>query len=294
MSSSKPKTVFITGASSGIGYALAIEFAKRGYKVFAGARNVVKLKSLEQYGVIIHPVDITDKDSIYKIKEFIEEETGGELDILYNNAGVAPPKSSVFDLDTDELRHTYEVNFFGHVEVIKAFHKMIVATKGSIVFTGTALNYIAAPFHSSYSSSKGALHQLGKNLATEVNALGIKVFQVATGGVESEIDNNNGTSEPPINSIYHLDDGNIFDFGFDVKQKADIYAKNVVNDIESFLKWGWWSNYKIIYRGHEASLARELDIFFPYWLWPTFIVRFLKIDSAFAKIRAKLSKPKTS
>ncbi|CUM67276.1 uncharacterized protein PRCAT00004969001 [Priceomyces carsonii] len=81
------KVVLITGCSSGIGHATAIEFALKGYKVIAGARRLERMKDLEHYGVKIISLDVTSQLDVEELKKLIENEYYGRLDILYNNAG---------------------------------------------------------------------------------------------------------------------------------------------------------------------------------------------------------------
>lgn len=81
------KYALVTGASSGIGYATAIELAKRGFKVYAGARRVAKMKPLKDYGIVPVELDVASLESIKRLRDFISDETGGRLDILFNNAG---------------------------------------------------------------------------------------------------------------------------------------------------------------------------------------------------------------
>jgi len=82
------KTVLITGCSEGgIGHALALEFQKQGYRVFATARKQSAMTALVENGVETLEMDVTSVDSLNGVKEEIEKRTGGTLDVLVNNAG---------------------------------------------------------------------------------------------------------------------------------------------------------------------------------------------------------------
>jgi 1-acylglycerone phosphate reductase len=82
------KSVLITGCSEGgIGHTLALEWSKRGYRVFATARKLEAMKGLEEAGVECLTMDVTDRGSLIAAKEQVEQKTGGTLDILVNNAG---------------------------------------------------------------------------------------------------------------------------------------------------------------------------------------------------------------
>lgn len=83
-----PKTVLITGCSEGgIGHSLALEWHKRGYKVFATARKLESMKQLDAAGIECVVIDVTDTASLKKAKEIVGTKTGGTLDFLINNAG---------------------------------------------------------------------------------------------------------------------------------------------------------------------------------------------------------------
>jgi NAD(P)-dependent dehydrogenase (short-subunit alcohol dehydrogenase family) len=82
------KTVLITGSSEGgIGDALAKEFHKKGLRVFATARNLIKVQHLKDLGLEILPLDVTDDESIKQVVQSVKALTGGTLDILVNNSG---------------------------------------------------------------------------------------------------------------------------------------------------------------------------------------------------------------
>jgi 1-acylglycerone phosphate reductase len=87
-----PKSVLITGCSEGgIGHALALEWHKQGYRVFATARNTSAMQDLEKAGIETLAMDVTDTTSLKSVKEEVEKRTGGTLDVLVNNAGQGTP-----------------------------------------------------------------------------------------------------------------------------------------------------------------------------------------------------------
>jgi len=287
--SSTLKTVFITGASSGIGYALASEFAKRGgYKVYAGARTVSKMASLEELGVTVLHLDITSNVSIEKAKQLIISENGNKLDILFNNAGIAT-RSPVFDLTSNDVRNVFDVNFFGHIEVIKAFKEMLLKSKGLVAFTDSVINLVPIPFSAAYTTSKGAFSLLAQTLALEVNNLGIKVLSVKAGAVASDI-GDDGSLSP--DSVFYLEDENILSITSDKKTPASEFAKKVVDQVESSVKGN--TLFKTTYIGKGATLARLLSSILPFWLYSILIIRVLGLKEAYRKIAQRNSKPKTS
>lgn len=287
--SNKPKTVFITGASTGIGFALAYEFAQRGgYKVYAGARSIEKMKPLEDVGVSIFHLDITSQQSIEKARALIATENDGELDILFNNAGMNN-RQPVFDVDQEELRNIFDVNLFGHFSVIRAFQDMLLKSKGLVAFTASVIDLVPIPFGAVYTASKSAFDLLAKSFALEVNNLGIKVLIIKTGAVKSDI-GNEGSLSP--NSVFYLEDQNVLT-GIDVSQTpASDYAKQVVNDVESSLKRK--TLYAVKYRGKSALMSYYLNLLLPFWLYEKLIIRVLGLTDVFKKIAAKNNKPKSS
>lgn len=131
-----PKTALVTGCSEGgIGHALALEFSRRGVHVFATARNVSKMASLEHNpNITILAIDVISQTSIDAALTAITTSrvgTDGTLDYLINNAGgqVVMP---VLDLDMEVARQMYEVNFWGMLAVIKTFSPLVIKAKGTI------------------------------------------------------------------------------------------------------------------------------------------------------------------
>lgn len=286
--STKPKTVLITGASTGIGFALAYEFAQRGYKVYAGARSIEKMKPLEDVGVSTFHLDITSQGLIEKARDVIAAENDGELDILFNNAGMNNRKP-VFDVDQEELKNIFDVNLFGHFAVIRAFQNLLLKSKGLVAFTASVIDLVPIPFGSVYTASKSAFDLLAKSFALEVNNLGIKVLIIKTGGIKSEI-GNEGSLSP--NSVFYLEDQNVLK-GIEIPlTPAPDYAKQVVNDVESSIKKN--TLYAVKYRGKNALTSYYLHLLLPFWIYQKIIIRVLGLTEIYKKLSAKNSKPKSS
>lgn len=287
--STKPKTVFITGASAGIGYAVATEFAKRGgYKVYAGARNVAKMKPLKELGVITVEFDITSTESIQKVKTLIEKENDGKLDILYNNTGISS-SAPVFDADLQEVRRIFDVNFFGHIEVIKAFKDLLVESKGLVVFTQSVIDLTPVPFLMAYTTSKGAFDLLAKVLALEVNNIGIKVLSIKTGAVSTEIGGDDESEISP-DSVFYIEGQSKIGQLTDAKMAAPVYAKKVVNDVESSLRKE--TLFSTTYRGSSATAAYFMNLLLPFWAYYKIIIKVLGFEGLYKKIAIKNNKPK--
>ena len=158
------KTVLITGCSEGgIGFALAKEFQSRGLRVFATARSPSKMAALEGLpGVTLLPLNVTSAESISATVDAVSAETGGKLDYLVNNSGVAY-LMPLIDADIQYAKDMYDVNVWGAVAMSKAFAPLIIAAQGSIVNLSSIGTLVSQP----YMGKSGLVHEpLSKLAAT--------------------------------------------------------------------------------------------------------------------------------
>ena len=128
------KTILITGCSSGIGAALAREFAKRGHRVYATARRAEALAALEFEGIRGLVLDVNDDSSIARALDTVSREAG-HLDLLVNHAGFSQV-GAVVDLTRDDLRRQYETNVIAPMAVTgqaMALLRAAVAKNGSAI-----------------------------------------------------------------------------------------------------------------------------------------------------------------
>jgi short-subunit dehydrogenase len=181
----------VTGASSGIGRAVAIELARRGADLVLVARREERLaevaRQLESLGrrAILVVGDITDPTIRQNAIDAARADLGG-LDILVNNAGVAA-HGRFAEADPDRLRPIMELNFFAPVELIRVAIPLLSAGRQPIVVNiGSILGRRGAPHKSEYSASKFALHGFSEAVRPELARLGIDVLVVAAGPTETE------------------------------------------------------------------------------------------------------------
>ncbi|HKZ55448.1 MAG TPA: SDR family oxidoreductase [Anaerolineales bacterium] len=185
-----PRSVLITGASSGIGAACALGLDALGFRVFAGIRSEEHALALRaQASDRLMPVrlDVTQEEQIQRAKEQIIECLGGTaLTALVNNAGigVAGPLEV---LPTSELRRQFEVNVIGVMAVTRAFIPLLRASGGRIINIGSVSGLIASPFMSPYAASKFALEAITDSLRVEFLPFGIKVIMVTPGAIATPI-----------------------------------------------------------------------------------------------------------
>lgn len=186
------KTIIITGASSGIGKALAEELAQRGANLILGARQYVTLceitANLEaKYAIkaIAVQTDVSkEEDCEFLIKQAVT--TFGKVDILINNAGLSM-RALFQDLDLAVIKNLMDVNFWGTVYCTKYALPEILKTKGSIIAVSSIAGYRGLPGRTGYSSSKFAMNGFMEALRTELLKTGVHVMVACPGFTTSNI-----------------------------------------------------------------------------------------------------------
>ena len=182
------KTILITGCSSGIGAALAVEFGRRGHRVYATARRIETLAPLERDGIRGLKLDVNDDTSIAGAFEAVAADAG-HLDLLVNNAGFSQV-GAVIDLTREDLRRQYETNVIAPVAVTAKAVPLLraaVTRNGSAVVAnvGSIVGLFTTPFAAAYCSSKAAVHSLTDALRMELAPFGIRVVSIQPGGIRS-------------------------------------------------------------------------------------------------------------
>lgn len=179
------KTILITGCSSGIGEALALEFHKRGHRVIATARRIESLQALAATGMRTLALDVTDAQSIAAILATLEMEAQ-TLDILVNNAGYGQ-FGALMDAEPEDLRHQFETNVIAPVALSRALLPLVRKRKdGCIANMGSISGIVATPFAGVYCASKAALHILSDAMRMELAPFGVRVVTIQPGGIASK------------------------------------------------------------------------------------------------------------
>jgi len=172
------KTVLITGCSSGIGRATAVELSKRGYEVIATARRPEQLAGLGVARSIA--LDVDDDASVAAAVGAI-----GSVDVLVNNAGFGID-GPVETVPLSDVRRIFETNFFGAARMIQAFLPgMRERGSGAIVNVTSVAGIAAGPLSGYYAASKFALEALSEALHLEVGHFGVRVFIIEPGAIET-------------------------------------------------------------------------------------------------------------
>ena len=183
------KIVVITGASSGIGKALAEEYASKGWKLVLAARRIDRLKELEikfkNVEIFSVKTDVTiESDCKNLIEKAIQK--FGKIDVLINNAGISM-RAATTEVDMNVLRKVMDVNFWGTVYCTKFALPYLLASKGSLVGVMSVGGYVGLPARSGYSASKFAMRGFLDSVRVEHRRSGLHVLVAAPGFTTSEI-----------------------------------------------------------------------------------------------------------
>lgn len=177
------KVILVTGASSGIGKAIATFLQAKGYRVFGTSRNP---KNIEKFSFEIIALDVLKVATIEQAVAYIIQKEG-KLDVLINNAGMGIT-GPMEDTPTDEMRNVFDTNLFGAIDVMKAvLPQMRKQKSGTIINVTSIAGYMGLPFRGLYSASKGALELVSEATSMEVKNLGIDVVNVAPGDFATNI-----------------------------------------------------------------------------------------------------------
>ena len=185
MSVPAPRSILVTGCSSGIGLDAATTLAARGWTVFAACRKAEDCVRLRDRGFHAPRIDYEDPRTIPTALEEVWPVTGGRLDALFNNGAYAIP-GLVEDMPTDALRAIFEANFFGWHELTRCvIPTMRAQGSGRIVQNSSVLGYAAAPWRGAYNATKFALEGLTDTLRIEMRGTGLHVALIEPGPVTS-------------------------------------------------------------------------------------------------------------
>src|SRR5271166_4312710 len=189
MTSTQPSTVFITGASSGFGAAVARRFAGAGARVIAAARRADRLKDLAaEFGPRILPVtlDVRDRAAVADVIAGLPEEFA-RVDVLVNNAGLALGLGPAQDADLDEWDQMIDTNCKGLVYCTRAILPGMVARgRGHVISMGSVAGTYPYPGGNVYGGTKAFVHQFSLALRSDVHGTGVRVTCVEPGMADTE------------------------------------------------------------------------------------------------------------
>ncbi len=175
------RVALVTGASSGIGRAVAERLAGRGLEVHAVARRVDRLQALAAAtGCTAHALDLRDGPAVARAFE------GLDVDIVVNSAGLGLGFSALYKAAPEDIEATLETNILGTARVLRGvLPGMVARRRGHVVNIGSIFGLY--PIGSTvYGASKGAIHLMSQNLRLELQGTGIRVSEVSPGRAQTE------------------------------------------------------------------------------------------------------------
>ncbi|WP_064608703.1 SDR family NAD(P)-dependent oxidoreductase [Photobacterium sp. J15] len=188
------ESVLITGASSGIGEQLAMDYAADGYLVYACGQSEERLEGLKKYNPNIHPIrcNVTELDEVHKA--FAELSLFPNLIIL--NAGTCEYIEHG-QIDVDLFKRIYDVNVFGLLNCIQVLQDNF-SNKTRLVIVGSTASYIPLPRAEAYGSSKAAVAYIANSLAVDLAPQGVKITLVSPGFVKTPLTDKNDFAMPML------------------------------------------------------------------------------------------------
>lgn len=185
-----PRSILLTGCSSGIGLDAARTLHARGWRVFATCRQEADCDRLRAEGLESFRLDYADEDSIAAAVAEVAARTGGTLDALYNNGAFACP-GAVEDLPRGALREIFETNLFGYHDLTRRVIPLMRAQgHGRIVNCSSVLGLVGMTWRGAYVATKFALEGLTDVLRIEMAGTGIDVILIEPGPIATRIRQN--------------------------------------------------------------------------------------------------------
>jgi serine 3-dehydrogenase len=181
------KTILITGATAGFGLAAAHRFARGGWRVIGTGRRGERLRALaEEIGESFLPleVDMRDLEAVEGLAKL--SPPWGEIDLLLNNAGLAPPTDPLSETDWDRIDDVIETNITGLVALTRALLPRLVERKGAIInLSSVAATY---PYKGGavYAGTKAFVRQFSLDLRADLHGTGVRVTSIEPGMAETE------------------------------------------------------------------------------------------------------------
>lgn len=224
----KNKTVWITGASSGIGQELAVQLAHLGANIILSARNTDKLEEIkaaldgDNHSVI--PLDLSQPEHVFEYVKSTMDEIG-RVDILINNGGVSQ-RSLFLENDFSVYRQLMEVNYFGLIALTKAvLPSMVERGCGSVVSISSVAGKVGSKFRTGYSGSKYAVVGFMDCLRAEVADKNIHCLTICPGSIKTAIAHNSLNEHGVAQNKPEHSIENGMDVSVAVKQMIDAIAK---------------------------------------------------------------------
>jgi short-subunit dehydrogenase len=232
---SEKKVIWITGASSGIGKAVAIKFAQNGWIVAASARRENLLNELKQINENIHPfpLDVTDIDKCKLVATNIINQFKN-IDICLFGTGMHDPKSEK-KFNLEKIRKIMEVNYFGTMNSINSIYNYFSEKKnGQISIISSVAGYRGLPAAGAYCASKSALTSFAESLNFDMRMKNVRVSLVSPGFIKTPMTDQNDFPMPMIKSPEYA--ANEIYKGLTVKKGFEIHFPKAFTYFLKFLQ----------------------------------------------------------
>ncbi|MCO6524266.1 MAG: SDR family oxidoreductase [Candidatus Schmidhempelia sp.] len=244
--SSKIKTVFITGCSSGIGLVSAKGLRERGYHVIAGCRKPDDYERLIQLGFDTVLIDMNDSSSIKNAVKQVLLLCNGTLFALFNNAGFGV-YGSLVSISRSQLESQFSTNLFGVHELTRLLLPAILSQgNGRIIQTSSIMGFISTPGRGAYAASKYALEAWSDALRLELHNTGVKVCLIEPGPINTKFtcnvnqtEQNQRVENPPIAKRFALPPDAILSslyHALESRSPKVRYRITLVTKVSAFLK----------------------------------------------------------
>ena len=238
------KTIWITGASTGIGKALAIKFANNGWTVAASARREELLKDLNNINENIHPypLDVTKIDNCKSTAELIIKDLG-QIDICVFGTGMHDPQSEK-KFNLEKIRKIMEVNYFGTMNSINSIYEYFSERKnGHISIISSVAGYRGLPAAGAYCASKSALISFAESLYFDMIRKNVKVSVICPGFIKTPMTDQNEFPMPMIKSAEYAADkiylGILKKSGFEIHfPKTFTFLMKIIQILPNWLYFG--------------------------------------------------------
>ena len=229
------KVIWITGASTGIGKAIAIKFSKNGWNVAISARRLELLEEIskQNQNVFSFPLDVTNKDNCHKVFSEIKNKLG-KIDLCVFSTGTWDPKKEK-EIDVEQIENVMKVNFFGTLNSIKSVEKYFKGLgKGHISIVSSIAGYRGLPNSTGYGPSKSALNNLAESLYFDFKRYGVRVSLISPGFIKTPMTDKNDFKMPFLKTTEYAAD-KIYD-GLVNSNAFEIHFPKQLTLILKFLK----------------------------------------------------------
>ena len=204
--SENQKKIWVTGASSGIGKAVALKYAKEGWKVAVSARRTEILNKMsENQNIYAYPLDVSDKEKASEIFKKIIRDFGG-IDLCVFSSGIYE-RSLEKEIDIENIKKTFEINYIGTVNCVKSSENYFKQQKkGHLAIVSSPVGYRGLPKSTGYTPSKAALNNFTQGIFFDFKKYNVKVSLISPGFIKTQLTDKNDFPMPFLRSAEYAAD----------------------------------------------------------------------------------------